>query len=125
MRATSRATMRATFGLEKPRIAGKKSQYLSDTGENPMKREGPLASTLTKREQDLVRGLISGLTLKQTAYNLGLTPGTAKIYLSHARDHAGCSTTYSLIAEYVEQQAEAEYEKSVVGLLRKIPNVAA
>lgn len=63
---------------------------------------------LRPHEEWLVRLLSQGLTLKEAAGEIGVTAGTGKQYIDHARKRMGMRTTAQLVASWVEHRHAPE-----------------
>lgn len=53
---------------------------------------------LRPRHKQLILLLCEGMTVKEAAHAMGLTPGTGKEYMEQARKRAGARTTWQLVA---------------------------
>lgn len=68
-------------------------------------------SQLTERQREIVRWAAQGLSNKQIARHLGISPETVKSHLHHVFERAGVSGRMALLAmRWAESEAEHEHE---------------
>jgi DNA-binding NarL/FixJ family response regulator len=70
----------------------------------PLPRPRPLY-TLTDREQSVVCAVADGLTNKEIAARLGLSPGTIRTYLRRLMHKTGTTTRTGLLGKVMDQRA--------------------
>ena len=68
----------------------------------------PNLAQLTQRQREIVQWAAQGLSNKQIARNLGISPETVKTHLHHAFERAGVSGRVALSAAQWANQGAAE-----------------
>lgn len=58
---------------------------------------------LTERQKEVMHHIVTGVTQKEVAHTMQLSPNTVRNYLSNARKATGCQSTIELAVKfYVE-----------------------
>lgn len=72
--------------------------------------------TLTERESQLVSGLVRGLRNKEIAYELGITEGTVKVYLSRLFQKSGVADRFQMALQGLKNLSLAGFSTDQGGL---------
>jgi len=62
----------------------------------------------TKREKDCLGYLVYGLTTKEIAFELGISPRTVEFYLNNIKDKMGCYCKSQLLKIILKKYAKIE-----------------
>jgi two-component system nitrate/nitrite response regulator NarL len=81
----------------------------------PLKMDPAVERRMTKREGDVARLAVEGLSNREIAFKLGLTEHTVKNYLFRIFDKLGVSNRVELVLSCLRQE-QAAHEETVVSL---------